>query len=211
MDVLSRNSQSLDTPHRLPSTVRHSSMLREKDTAQELSNAVRADLARNFRLCDTAEFLQKNLSVPTELLDLTLATLTHKGVYDGEAKRWNDMPTSDQVAEDRHYDPFCNIANQIRSSVERYIAHPEQAKTRNAVRGIWLNRATKAPKSANADSASVRPDLLLATTTEAIHDLDVEIAKSEITKSGARDDDRTQKQALSATLVFFTFLTPTVS
>jgi hypothetical protein len=200
--MLSRNSQSLDTPHRLPSTIRHSSMLREKDTAQELSNAVRADLARNFRLCDTAEFLQKNLSVPPELLDITLATLIDKGVYDGEAKRWRDMPKSDQDAEHRHYDPFCNIANQIRSSVERYIADPED-NTRSAVKGIWLNRATKSPKSANADSASVRPDLLLATTTDAIHDLDVEIAKSETTKSGAQDDDRTQKQARAAKLVFF--------
>jgi hypothetical protein len=185
-------------------------MLREKDTVQDLSNAVKADLARNFRLCDTAEFLQKNLSVPPELLDLTLATLTKKGVYDGEAKRWKGMPMSDQVTEDRHYDPFCNTANQIRSSVERYTADLNETRTQSAVKGIWLNRATKSPKSANADSSSVRPDLLLATTTDAIHDLDVDIANAEITKSGAQDNDRAKKQARSAKLVCFVSLDPHV-
>jgi hypothetical protein len=182
MSTLSGNLRTLDTPHKLPSTIRHSSMLREKDTAQELANAVLADLSRNFRVCDTTEFLRKNLPVPTELVDHILATLTKSGVYDRRARHWKGIPKSQLAAEDRHYEPFCLVANGIQNLVEDYIAKRDMPQT--TTKGIWLNRANKTPKSPNKDSAWVRPDVVNVTITHAINDLDDIIAKEEVEGSG---------------------------
>ena len=193
--------RSHDTPARPCSANRYCKMYREKDTAAVISQAVHADVSRNFRVADTHEFLRRILPVPEELLDLVLQTLTDDGTYDRVAQRWNGMPESDQVKEEAFYDPFCKIANSIRKCVEEHMAG--LGKKNQAVKGVWLNRAKKPPQSADEFAALIRPDCIFTTNTDTIKTLDedIETADREV-QNDQPTSDETHKRLVISFLLF---------
>ncbi|KAF8889477.1 hypothetical protein CPB85DRAFT_275757 [Mucidula mucida] len=153
------------------------------------------DYARQCRVADTAEFLEKLLPVPDRIIETVLKKLTGSH-YDG--KRWKDFPCSESAVKGKAlYAPFIKVANAIRTAIE------EAAAATNDLHGVaeWVDYHAQIPEPSLSDAA--RPDCLLGHNvckfaTKDWPTNDGAASQNESTQPDAREKETQRKKALQA-------------
>jgi hypothetical protein len=102
------------------------------------------------------------------------------------------MPASDSAGEDKHYEPFIDIANAISDAVKASTGFTGDRR----VNGVWVDRHSKSPKSPDEDAANTRPDCVNVTSSAVIEELDdaIALARQERDKAGASAADKRRAQ-----------------
>jgi hypothetical protein len=113
-------------------------------------------------------FPQTTASVVEDLY----TSLKNSGDYCANVMQWKDMPQTPTALDSAHYRPFCDRANAIREQALAYLP----GSPKDDFQAAWVDYQSKVPRSAGVDAALIRPDCVLATTSQTITSLEDRIS-----------------------------------
>jgi len=178
-DAISLHRQKSKSHGELTATV-----MKTKELARDVQDAVEQDFTLHYRVTDTQRFLDKLLPVEATTVNTILQSMKDQNLYDSQTRRWMGFPDltcreseseKKKPQEKSLYDPFSAIAEAIQKVAEtqRRSSVSKMGATK------WVGYHSKSPKSQDTRAARLRPDALFALQTVADHtasnELQVEI------------------------------------
>ena len=153
-------------------------MMKTKERAQDVEDAVEEDFTLHYRVTDTEDFLKKLLPVEATTVDAILQSMKNQGLYDSQTQRWKGFPVptpresgskekgkpkEKKPKENSLYGPFTTIAEAIRKVAETQpgFSISKMGSTK------WIDYHSKSPTSQDSQAAQLRPDNLFAFQTVA--------------------------------------------
>ena len=149
-------------------------MMKSKESAQDVQDAVEQDFTLHYRVSDTKQFLDRLLPVEETTVNAILQSTKVQKLYNPQTQRWRGFPDptaqkseskekKKKAKENSLYEPFTTIAETIRTVAET------QAGSSISKMGStkWVDYHSQSPKSQNRRAAQLRPDNLFAFHTVA--------------------------------------------
>ncbi|KAF9000920.1 hypothetical protein BDZ89DRAFT_1147122 [Hymenopellis radicata] len=163
------------------------------ETAATVREDVDADFAKQCRVAQTKDFMQKLFPVPDNIIEEVYRTVQINLDYDG--KRWKDFPPENTVVKEKAlYAPFVNAANAIRTATEA-----AQAEENHELRDVaeWVDYHSQTPQSSDPDAAAIRPDCLLAHNVSKFKEV---ASANERKQTAEKDKEAQRKEKLEASV-----------
>ena len=102
-------------------------MMKTKELARDVQDAVEQDFTLHYRVTDTERFLDKLLPVEATTVNTILQSMKDQNLYDSQTRRWMGFPDltcreseskKKKPQEKSLYDPFSAVAEAIRKVAE---------------------------------------------------------------------------------------------
>jgi len=150
-------------------------MMKTKELARDVQDAVEQDFTLHYRVTDTERFLDKLLPVEATTVNTILQSMKDQNLYDSQTQRWTafpDLTCRESESEEKKkpqekslYGPFSAVAEAIRK-----VAETQRGSSVSRMGATkWVGYHSKSPKSQDTRAAQLRPDALFALQTVADH------------------------------------------
>ncbi|KAF8963675.1 hypothetical protein BDZ97DRAFT_988602 [Flammula alnicola] len=132
----------------------------EKETAEDVKEAVERDFQMHCRVAETDALMAKLLPVPDSVITKVLKKMEVNCCY--VAGKWKAFPSPNAAQkEEEVYKAFISVANAIREAAEEVMKEEGSSHERLGA-NEWVDYHSRTPISQDTDGAPIRPDALLA-------------------------------------------------